>query len=287
MKKMKLVNNKFSTHKIKRHYRLSFISDNTFNELWNIKLSRTKVIISIILIIAAITFLVSALIVGTPIKTLLPGYLKSDVRNENIHNSLRLDSLESEIAIKEKYISNLRNVLTDNITIDTSINKTLSTPIIPIDSLAKATEREKEFVKQFDEAEKYNLSILTPLAAEGILFSSPMTGVILPVASNYTYKDGVSVRVERNAPIASIYDGVVVGCYYAIETGYNIIIQHPNGFISTYSNLSLPFVEKGNKIIAGQRIATANEDGKSSNSIVRFELWHEGLPVNPQEYITF
>ncbi|MEF9923788.1 MAG: M23 family metallopeptidase [Muribaculaceae bacterium] len=284
---MKLSDYKFSTQKIKRRYRLIFVSENTFNELWSIKLSRVKVVISSIIIIAAIAFLVSAFIVMTPIKTLLPGYLKSDVRNDNIQAALRLDSLDREVAIKDKYLNNLRNILTDNITIDTTIDKHLSTPIVSIDSFQQASQREKDFLKQFDESEKYNLSILTPLAAEGILFSSPLTGVILPNPKDYNYSDGIKIRVARNSPIASIYDGVVVALNHSIENGTSIIIQHPNGFISTYSNLSISFIEKGNKIIAGQRIAMANEDGKSSNSIVKLELWHEGLPVNPQEYISF
>ncbi|MEG2675159.1 MAG: hypothetical protein RR938_08650, partial [Muribaculaceae bacterium] len=66
---MKLSDYKFSTQKIKRRYRLIFVSENTFNELWSIKLSRVKVVISSIIIIAAIAFLVSAFIVMTPIKT--------------------------------------------------------------------------------------------------------------------------------------------------------------------------------------------------------------------------
>ncbi|MEG2820736.1 MAG: hypothetical protein RR868_08310, partial [Muribaculaceae bacterium] len=94
---MKLSDYKFSTQKIKRRYRLIFVSENTFNELWSIKLSRVKVVISSIIIIAAIAFLVSAFIVMTPIKTLLPGYLKSDVRNDNIQAALRLDSLDREV----------------------------------------------------------------------------------------------------------------------------------------------------------------------------------------------
>lgn len=278
--------NWLSTHKIKKKYRLSFISDNTFNEIWSIKLSRTKVVISVIVIVFSVATIISTLIVGTPLKTLLPGYLKSDLRKENVTNILRIDSLERNIRDNTLYLNNIKDILTDNIS-TAPLKSTQLLSEIPLDSLSLATDREKEFIKRFDEKEKFNLSILTPLAAEGIVFSPPVQGgVILPYPDNYSFYKGINIQTSRSAPVSAIYDGTVIDKYYGVETGLSIIIQHPNGFISKYTGLSAPFVSKGNKVTAGQRIATVADTDNKPN-VFSFELWHEGLAVNPKEYITF
>lgn len=278
--------NRLSTHKIRKKYRLSFISDNTFNEIWSIKLSRTKVVISVIVLIFSIATIISTIIVGTPLKTLLPGYLKSDLRKGNVTNILRIDSLERNIIDNTLYLNNIKDILTDNISPD-SLKSAQLLSEIPLDSLKVATDREKEFIKQFDEKEKFNLSILTPLAAEGIVFSTPVLGgVILPYPDNYSFNNGINIQTPKSAPVSAIYDGTVIDKYYGIESGLSIAIQHPNGFISKYTGLSAPFISKGDKVTAGQRIATVDESENKLN-IFTFELWHEGLPVNPKEYITF
>ena len=147
---MKFINdNSISKHKIKRRYRLSFQSENTLNELWSVKLTRGKVFIALAVIIAAITTLISTIIVSTPLRTFLPGYLKSEQRTENIVNAFRLDSLEKAVAANEAYISNIRNIITGNIP-DTSVRDT-STVHYPTDSLIPQSQREKEFISQYDE----------------------------------------------------------------------------------------------------------------------------------------
>ena len=46
------------------------------------------------------------LIVGTPLKNFLPGYLKRDARAKIMDNALRIDSLSKELEIKDHYLQN-------------------------------------------------------------------------------------------------------------------------------------------------------------------------------------
>ncbi len=54
--------------------------------------------------------------------------------------------------------------------------------------------------------------------------------------------------------VCAIYRGTVIALDYGSNGLGVIAIQHPNDFISVYSNLSDTYVEKGAKILAGQRI---------------------------------
>ena len=139
------------THKYKttRRYRLSFINESTFNQVWSIKLSRNKVILSIIALVLALACIVSTIIVLTPIRTLLPGYLKVSQRQENAVNSMRIDSLLTVVNINNSYLNNINDILTDKIDTDTIKHSTSdSIRIIPIDSIIDASNAEKLFVQQ-------------------------------------------------------------------------------------------------------------------------------------------
>lgn len=84
-------------HRLRTHrrFRLSFINENTFNEVWTIGMSQRKVIASIALIFVALGCMAATLIVFTPLRTLLPGYLKQEERQKNTVNVFRVDSLLS------------------------------------------------------------------------------------------------------------------------------------------------------------------------------------------------
>ena len=275
---------RFKTH---RRFRLSFINENTFNQVWTIKMSQSRVIISVILLLAAIGCIVTTLIVFTPIRTLLPGYLKRSQLQENIDNSLRIDSLSTEARITNAYIANITRILNDDI--DTTIIATTpidSAAILPVDSIIGAGEAEKQFVRQFEEKEKFNLSVLSPLAAEGLAFYPPVGAA--SISEQNPAAIGINLTAARNAPVSSIYNGTVVACYYTAEQGYTIIVQHPNGFLSKYSGLSETFVAKGDKTTTGSRLGLCGKRDYSGATLpMGFELWHKGTPLNPRDYFSF
>lgn len=273
--------------KTRRRFRLSFINENTFNQVWTIKLSQTRVIISVLLILFAIGCIVSTLIVFTPIRTLLPGYLKHSQLQENLNNNARLDSLTTTAAITNAYLANITDILSDNI--DTTIVVNMrqdSTATIPVDSIIGASDAEKQFVRQFEEKEKFNLSVLSPLAAEGLSFYPPVA--VASISENASDILGINLITSRNSAVSSIYSGTIIECHYTSAKGYTIIVQHPNGFLSKYSGMEDAFVNKGDKINTGARIGLCGKrDYTGHTQPLTFELWHNGTPLNPRDYIAF
>lgn len=269
-------------YKIKKKYRLSFQSENTLNEIWSLRLSKIKVIITSIIVLSALISLISWIIVGTPLKTLLPGYLKSEERNQYIRTSIQLDSLENRIQANNAFINSIESILTDKIDtvkITTKIDTTNQYQI-HTDSLIPQSAAESKFIKQYNEEKKFSLSILAPLSAEGIVFTSP--------AENYVSiendKNIITIKTLNLSPVSAVYDGTIINITNYIS-GNTAIIQHTNGFISIYYNLGNIYLNTGDKVKAAQRFATTAKDTKLHP--FKFEMWHEGLIVNPQEYIPF
>ena len=243
-------------------------------------MSRTRVALVPVAIIAGIATLIWTLLAFTPMRQLLPLDLGDDLRKQYLETALRLDSLEYKSRINDAYITNIVSVMNDNLPSDSAI--ILATEkILASDSLLMATEAERQFVRSYEEEERFNLSVLSPIAAEGMIFTSPVTSStsIEPMPSQ---SPGVRIKGGSNLPVAAVYRGSVIAVNPQPDGTTSVILQHPNDFISIYSGLDDVFVGKGKKVAAGQRIG--HSQGKTP---VVFELWHNGTALNPEDYISF
>ncbi|MDE6533508.1 MAG: M23 family metallopeptidase [Muribaculaceae bacterium] len=234
-------------------------------------------------LLASIVF--GALVVSiTPARNLLPGYLKDSERSANQMNLLRLDSIRMAYETNATYIENLLNVINPHISrTDTSSLSALTTPLSP-DSLIPTSPEELNFVTMMREREKYNISVIAPLAAESLMFS--------PVSDDavFTEKSRLSTRAEivmaKNSSIAAIADGKVIAVSQSIrDGGSSIIIQHPKGFLSRCSRLGTVLVEPGDMVTGGQIIALSNKGNGKKGEIICIEMWHNGDSLVPSEYI--
>ena len=269
-------------------YRLDFIAENTFNRVWSIRLTRAKVVLASAAVIAALAALVFVAIVYTPIGRYLPIGMQEDVRTNYLDAAIKLDSLENVIRRNDAYLGNILTILSDTeekraLTADTSAASGLKDlKEAEADSLLRASEAEKRFVRQYEAGERFNLSVLAPIAAEGMVFYSPSGSSVRVEDDDDTSSDRVTLASGGRVTAATaVYSGTVVGVYSG-ASGFTILVQHPNDFISVYSGLGEVFVGKGRKVSAGQRIGHCT-DGRP----LSFELWHSGSPLNPREYISF
>ena len=75
---------------------------------------------------------------------------------------------------------------------------------------------------------------------------------------------------------------------YTIENGYSVILQHANGILSVYKHCEQPIVVEGQKVRQGEQIAVYGNSGENTTGPhLHFELWLNGEPLNPTEYIEF
>jgi septal ring factor EnvC (AmiA/AmiB activator) len=72
------------------------------------------------------------------------------------------------------------------------------------------------------------------------------------------------------------------------EFGYIISIQHQNNWLSTYKQNSAIYKEVGTFVKAGETISVVGESNDQyKRKGLKFELWHNGMAVNPLNYISF
>ena len=137
----------------------------------------------------------------------------------------------------------------------------------------------------------YNLAFNDQLTAPDIsnfFFFTPIKGM---VTSSFDLKKGhfgTDITAPKNEVIKSVLDGTVIIASWTSETGHVIQVQHPNNLISVYKHNSVLLKEVGEQINAGEEIAIIGESGElSSGPHLHFELWFNGNPINPEEFIVF
>ena len=65
-------------------------------------------------------------------------------------------------------------------------------------------------------------------------------------------------------------------------------IQHESNLVSVYKHNAELLKKTGDKVNAGEAIAIVGNTGElTSGPHLHFELWHEGKPLNPEQYIDF
>jgi murein DD-endopeptidase MepM/ murein hydrolase activator NlpD len=99
---------------------------------------------------------------------------------------------------------------------------------------------------------------------------------------------GVDVIAPKNTAVKAVADGYVISSDWTLETGNTLAIQHPNNLVSFYKHNSVLLKKPGDKVKLGEAVAIIGNTGEQTNGPhLHFELWKDGHPVNPQEYIGF
>ena len=225
----------------------------------------------------------------TPIRTLQPGYLTAQSREQVVNFALRVDSLEEAVARQNLYVTNLQDILSGRVSVDT-VKSIDSLTMLRAADLMEQTEREKEFARQYEAAEKYNLTTQASRAAAvtGLNLLVPVRGVVKQLFAPAAGQYGVDIVPTVRANVSSVLDGTVLFSGYSAGEGYTVLIQHNGDLVSLYANCGTLVHRAGDRVKAGEAIAAGPDTGKGDGeNVVHFELWHKGVPLDPSLYIAF
>jgi murein DD-endopeptidase MepM/ murein hydrolase activator NlpD len=279
-------------------YRLSAINENTLEEIWRIRASLFSGGVLVLIFALFLITVTSIFIIATPIKYYLPGYLDAEIRDEALKTAIQYDSLEKQMKYQEVYAENIRKILAGEIIID-SVNNIIpdTISISENDPSLKKSQTEEEYVKKYEEEEKYNLSRLPAsidIPTDGTIFYKPAKGLISKKFSPTFGQFGIDISVSDKETIAATLEGTIIYTGYDIKNGYTIQIQHKNGFISIYKHADSLLKTTGDQVKTGEAIAiignisnNTTDNGKPKEQILSFELWNKGNAVNPENYISF
>jgi murein DD-endopeptidase MepM/ murein hydrolase activator NlpD len=281
---------KLLTDQLRNKYRLVILNDDTFAEKFAFRLSPLGLIIAISAVTIAMTTLVISLVAFTSLREYIPGYGDVTERKDILELTVKTDSLEDILKARDWYMKNLVNVFegktegkTDKPTKDTS-GKYQKVNVRP-------SENDVQFRKDVENEPasiKFAGSNIKKNALANYLFFSPLKGLVTESFNVAEEHFGVDVVAKKDALIKSTLDGTVIYSGFTPAEGYIIQIQHDNNLISIYKHNSSVLKKMGDKVKSGEAVAIIGNSGETSKGPhLHFELWHNGLPINPEEFIVF
>lgn len=277
--------------RLKHKYRLTMYNDTSLEEVLNVRLSRLNVFTFFGLLLIVIGALVFVLLIYTPLKGFLPSYTDSEMRRVIVENSIRADSLEQEIRIRDQYLLNLKNIIEGK---ELNNYETTRDTAIHYDEISfEKSEADSMLRMQIEQEEKFNLSAEDrngkKAGFSSLHFFAPLNkGVITNGFDIQGEHYGVDIVAAPNEGVKAILDGTVVTSTWTLETGYVIQIQHEHNLVSFYKHNSAILKKVGDRVKAGEVIAIIGNSGElTTGPHLHFELWHNGIPLNPEDYIVF
>jgi murein DD-endopeptidase MepM/ murein hydrolase activator NlpD len=284
---------KFNIQKLKERlfckYRMVLINEDTFEEKGSFKLRGITVFIlggllTIFLIVSTIL-----LIAFTSLREYIPGYTSIKLKKEVSDLMFKVDSLENVLELNSRYLNNIQEVLIgdvsafafnkDSVFDEIEYGKDMaSVNNSGSDSLFRLEVESEDKYSFFEEAKK----------DIGVVFFAPVTGTITAEYNINEKHYAVDVVVKTGTPVKAISDGTVIFAEWTAATGHVIIVEHAKEYISIYKHNGSLHKQQGDLVKSGEVIASSGSSGElSTGPHLHFELWSDGYPVNPVNFIDF
>jgi murein DD-endopeptidase MepM/ murein hydrolase activator NlpD len=257
--------------------------------VWSLKLNQIKVF-TIFGIGGIFLIVITVLMIAyTPIRELIPGYPSREVREMIVSNAIRVDSLENQLKIRDSYFEKIRALIEGEIPQEPDF---IADTIIPSNTTNFNYYNHDSIFKQKILEEQLNLSVQkeSPQSDNiaNIHFFTPLKGMITNKFDKLIDHFAVDVVGLPNSRISAVLEGTVIFAGWTVETGYVIYLQHFNDLVSVYKHNAELLKNVGNHVKAGEAVAIMGNTGElTTGPHLHFELWHQGIPVDPEKYIDF
>ncbi len=274
-------------------YRLVVMNEETFKERASLLLTPLNVIILGGSVIIFLIVFVTYLIAFTPLREYIPGYSDTEMRMQIYENTLRTDSLERELAMKDLYLQNINMIIAGE-----TPNQQAHEPDTTKDyaTIEFNNSKQDSMLREMVEAEErfniQNLQLGVPKSVESnirnLFFFAPLKGDVTAGFDSKEKHYAVDIVAKENEPIKATLDGTVIFSSWTYDSGHVIAVQHSSNLTSFYKHCSVLLKKTGESIKAGEVIAVVGNSGElTTGPHLHFELWFNGRPVNPEDYIVF
>jgi murein DD-endopeptidase MepM/ murein hydrolase activator NlpD len=273
-------------------YRFSVINDHTFEEVWRIVLTRYNAFLLITFLLLFIIWGTSTLISFTNLREFIPGYPDVTMRRNILMSAIRLDSLDRELKLRDKYFENMNAIISGNPPAEISVLKDTTKNY---KSIKFNTSTDDSVLRaRVENEERYNLT-LGPSTSESVSglaslhFFPPVKGIVSGKYDVRTKHFGTDIVTKPKALVSAVLDGTVIFTGWTMETGFVIEVQHPNNIISVYKHNASLLKETGDLVRAGDAISVVGDSGEryTSGPHLHFEIWYKGSSLDPEKHILF
>ncbi|MBQ0095207.1 MAG: M23 family metallopeptidase [Bacteroidaceae bacterium] len=287
--KRKAVGRKSLLSRFVYRYRMILLNEDEQRAVFGMKVSHLLLTVLVLLVAGLGAWGGIALYVHSP------GQVGNDqeknmTRQTIVNDALRIDSLEHEVELQNRYITNIQDIIAGTVKIDT-VWSVDSLAVSRSDQLMERSEREETFMRQYEESERYSITSQEQPVNDvsSISMFRPTAGLVTEHYNSMENHLGVDIAASPNQSVVAVMDGTVVLATYTSEMGYTICIAHPGNLISVYKHCESVLKKSGDKVRQGDVVALVGRgtDDLLQGAHLHYELWYQEQPLDPEKYILF
>ncbi|MBW2961540.1 M23 family metallopeptidase [Mesonia aestuariivivens] len=274
--------------KLLHKYRLVVLNEDTFEEKFAFKLTRLNVFVSVGISVLVLIIFTTLLIAFTPLREYIPGYSSTKLKTQATQLLLKTDSLQRVLHQKNEYFNSIRKVLNGDVTVEEIQGDSLKPNLQPVAEVILSPSKEDSLLRQeVEQEDKYNVIDAAVDKTDFKLFP-PVKGQITESYNPEENHFAVDIVTPKNTPVKAAAEGTVIFAEWTAETGYVLIIEHRYGLISVYKHNSSLAKSQGELVRKGEVVAMVGSTGElTTGPHLHFELWSNGRPVNPTDFLEF
>jgi murein DD-endopeptidase MepM/ murein hydrolase activator NlpD len=102
-----------------------------------------------------------------------------------------------------------------------------------------------------------------------------------PILGYTRMHKGIDFRAGYGTPILAATDGKVIAAGRAGGYGNQVRLAHGGGLVTTYSHMSRIVAQPGGRVRQGEVIGYVGATGLATGPHLHYELWKDGVPINP------
>lgn len=281
--------------KLRKKYRVVVYHNDTYEEKAHFQFTLLAFLNIVVFSSVLLIVLVTCLIAFTPLREYIPGYTDVSLNRRVYEMERRADSMEIVLKQKDQYFNNIKRIVMgddfDTDSINSLLTKSSATNFNNLTD--KKSKEDSLFRIEYENETRNNLfkhesAANIPAEYKLVAFFSPMIGIVTSHFNREEKHYGIDIVADNNSVIKATADGTVIYSDWTVENGYCIGIQHNGNLFSVYKHNAVLLKDDGDFVNAGEPIAIYGNSGSmSTGPHLHFEIWYNGTPLNPEDYISF
>jgi len=266
------------------------MDDATLEQKISFRLTPLNVFLATSTISIILIFFTTYIIAFTQLREYIPGYTDVGLSRHIYDLQQKADSLEQQMVARDVLIQSIRSIITGNDVAVMSGADTVQTPKDYSRITNKRSSDDSLLRLEVENADKYSLRPSQGNATQGNtgIYFLPVKGYITSKFDATTKHYGIDLAAPQNEAVKAVRDGTVIYTGWSVETGYSVMIQHSGNELSVYKHNSALLKNQGESVRAGDPIAIIGNSGEyTTGPHLHFELWKNGVPVDPVQFIQF
>lgn len=249
-------------------------------------------------VVVVIASIIVVLLGYTPLGMLVPvsnTEIQRRYGDQLISLQTRLSRVSEDVIVMREYNHKLRTALgedfqDDSVSVSSSAKLKVEENPSPQQTVADAPRQNVIEAPARNESQAYAFPTQTQVTSKPFQATfpvyPPVVGYVARGFDEVRKHFGIDYAGRRGAIISAAADGYIVFSGWTFDDGNMIILSHGSGYFTIYKHNQSLLKSTNEFVKRGQPIALLGDSGNTSyGPHLHFELWKDGLPQNPDEYL--